>query len=262
MKQVICVINAKGGCGKSTIAMSVAAGLAHQGHRTLLIDMDPQAQVTEWLGIGDGLSLEGSLASAMAGREELHHLIEPTHLPDLSFVPSAEPLEHLGRQITERDGYQMTLASLLADERVPPFDYVVLDSPNQISPIMENAIFVTDLFIIPFMGTKSVKSYANVHQLIARLRPDRDFRTLHVLNNVSRLEGLHRRIVQRMEDDGIKRARTEVRSCGWLAQVDEHGGSIFTYRPKSNGAADITALIGEIRESLAAIPYPFESHAA
>src|SRR3712207_7195169 len=48
------VINAKGGCGKSTLAMNLAAGLAARGHRTLLLDMDPQSQVTQWLGAGDG----------------------------------------------------------------------------------------------------------------------------------------------------------------------------------------------------------------
>jgi len=64
---IITVINAKGGCGKSTIAMSLASGLALRGYNTLLIDMDPQAQVTQWLGLGDGLSPEGTLVAAMEG---------------------------------------------------------------------------------------------------------------------------------------------------------------------------------------------------
>src|SRR5207237_8702096 len=62
---IITVINAKGGCGKSTIAMSLAAGLAKLGSRPLLIDMDPQAQVTQWLGAGDGLTAEGTLVAAL-----------------------------------------------------------------------------------------------------------------------------------------------------------------------------------------------------
>jgi hypothetical protein len=49
-----------------------------------------------------------------------------------------------------------------------------------------------------------------------------------------------------MDREGIKRAHTEVRSCGWLAQVDEHGGSIFDYRPHAKGAQDIESLIGEV----------------
>ena len=250
--KVITVINAKGGCGKSTIAVSVAAGLAHQGYRTLLIDMDPQAQVTEWLRLGDGLSVEGTLTAALAGNQPLHKIIQSTEIAEgqLHFVPSSEPLEHLGRQITQRDGYEMTLARQLSADEMPSYEFVVLDSPNQISPVMENAIFTTDLFVIPFMDTKSVKSYANVYALIQRLRPDFDYRTLHVLNNVSRLAGLYKRINLIMDRDGIERARSEIRSCGWLSQVDEHGGSIFDWRPSSNGAQDITSLVNEIREVL------------
>src|SRR5947209_7935217 len=96
---IITVINAKGGCGKSTIAMSVAAGLARRGHRTLLIDMDPQAQVTQWLGAGDGLSAEGTLVVAMEGKQELESLLQPTRFENLSFVASSQGLEDLGRQI-------------------------------------------------------------------------------------------------------------------------------------------------------------------
>ena len=53
--KTITVINAKGGCGKSTIAMSLAAGLSIQGKRVLLMDLDPQAQITQWLTAGDGI---------------------------------------------------------------------------------------------------------------------------------------------------------------------------------------------------------------
>jgi chromosome partitioning protein len=74
---IITIINAKGGCGKSTIAMSLAAGLSTRGHRTLLIDMDPQAQVTQWLGAGDGLSAEGTLVVAMEGNVIRHRHYGP-----------------------------------------------------------------------------------------------------------------------------------------------------------------------------------------
>jgi chromosome partitioning protein len=98
---IITVINAKGGCGKSTIAINLACGLALQGHRTLLIDMDPQAQVTQWLGLGDGLSPEGTLVSAMEGNQVLDSVIQATQFENLSFVASSQQLEDLGRQITE-----------------------------------------------------------------------------------------------------------------------------------------------------------------
>lgn len=243
---IISVINAKGGCGKSTIAVSLATGLARRGQKTLLIDMDPQAQATQWLDAGDCLQSEGTLTAAMAGMQPLHEVIQSTSIPGLSVVASSEGLEELGRQIMDHETYYSILARLLADPRNGQFDYAVIDSPNQISPIMENVIYPTDLFVVPFESTKAVKSYANFFKLVLSLRPNENHHFLHVLSNLTRQLGLRKRVIQALERDRIALADTEVRSCGWLAQIDEHGGSIFDYRPRSNGAEDIHRLINEI----------------
>jgi chromosome partitioning protein len=246
---IITVINAKGGCGKSTIAMNVAAGLALRGQQILLIDMDPQAQITQWLGAGDGLRSEGTLATAMAGNQTLEEVIQQTHLLNLAVVASSEGLEELGRQITDTENYATILTRILAGA-TRQFDFVVIDSPNQISPIMENAIFPSDLFIVPFESTKAVRSYANFFKLLMRLRPGEEHRVLHVLSNLSRQPGLRQRVIHAMDAHGVTRARSEIRTCGWLAQVDEHGGSIFAYRPRSKGARDMALLIDEVQELL------------
>src|SRR2546421_4495313 len=239
--KIITVINAKGGCGKSTIAMSLDSGIALRGHATLLIDMGPQAQVTQWLGLGDGLSPEGTLVSAMEGKQTLDSVIQPTKFENLSFVASSQQLEDLGRQITDMENYATVFTGLLSS-LTRPLDFVVIDSPNQISPVMENAIFPSDAFIVPFESTKAVRSYANFYQLLMRLRPGEEHRVLHVLSNLSRQRGLRNRVIEAMELHAIPRAHTEIRTCGWLAQVDGNGGSIFAYRPHSRGAEDMALL--------------------
>lgn len=245
--KTITVINAKGGCGKSTIAMSLAVGLAMRGQRVLLMDLDPQAQITQWLSAGDGLRPEGTLVSALAGHQSLSDVIQPTGYGNISFVASATGLEDLGREISATDGYPTMLTELLARESVPDrYDFLVIDSPNQISPIMENAIFPADAFIIPFESTKAVKSYASVYQLLLKLRPSGDFELLHVLSNLTRLPGLRRRVLKLLREDDLEPAKSEIRSCGWLAQVDEYGGSIFHFRPHSNGSQDMKALVDEV----------------
>jgi chromosome partitioning protein len=266
---IVTVINAKGGCGKSTIAMSLASGLALRGLPTLLIDMDPQAQVTQWLGAGDGLSSAGTLVAAMEGKATLESLIQPTKFANLSFIASSQGLEDLGRQITETEGYQTILTRLLSSLTLSmdsfstgseqagqagstgspqgrSFEFIVIDSPNQISPVMENCIYPSDVFIVPFESTKAVRSYANFYQLLLRLRPQEQHKVLHVLSNLSRQPGLRKRVIETIGKYGITLAQSEIRTCGWLAQVDENGGSIFHYRPHSKGAEDMAALVDEV----------------
>ena len=246
--RILTVINAKGGCGKSTIAISLAAALALEGYRTLLIDLDPQAQLTSWLNAGDGITSLGTIVMPMARKRPIGGVIQDTKIANLSFIASAQPLEELGRQMTEEEDYHLRLTEVLSPV-VDRFEFCVIDSPNQISPIMENAIAPADLFIVPFESTKAVKSYANVYALVQRIRGEEPL-AHHVLSNLSRLQGHRKRVIALMEQDGIVRAPTEIRTCGWLAQVDEHGGSIFHYRPHANGAKDILVLKEQVLVTL------------
>lgn len=246
--KVITVINAKGGCGKSTIAMNTAVAFARSGKRVLLTDLDPVAQITEWLGAGDGVSLKGSILAALTGKETLTQIIQQTKFPNLFFIPSTKDLEAFGRRLERRSRYEAAFARTL-QEVADEYDYLVIDSPNQISPIMRNAIFPADVFVIPFDGVEAINTYANAIELITELRPEGDYELLHVVNDMPSL-GMRKLVRRRLKENKISVAKTEIRHCGWTARASEHGGSIFGYRPKSKGATDHLALKNEIVAAL------------
>lgn len=201
--KVITVCNAKGGCGKSTIALSLAASLGRSPRtRVLVLDMDPQAQVSEWLQASDGLNVQGTLASVFLRKEALEDIIRETNIQNVWMAPGAQPLETISHSMSEADGYEALLSEFLAELSSIAFDYVVIDCPNQISPLMENAILPTDVFVVPIESTKAVASYANFFCLVQKLRTPRSYRMLHVLNNIS-LSGVRKSVLRLMESEGI-----------------------------------------------------------
>jgi chromosome partitioning protein len=146
MGTVYAIANQKGGVGKTTTAVNVAACIAEAGLRTLLIDIDPQANAT--LGLGAAKDIEPNIYDVLAGHCELEDAECDTAIELLKLVPAHPDLAGANVELPREPGSEMRLRDALAGVR-ERFDYVLLDCPPSLGPLTVNALVAADRVIVP-----------------------------------------------------------------------------------------------------------------
>jgi chromosome partitioning protein len=143
---VYAIANQKGGVGKTTTAVNVAACIAEAGFATLLIDIDPQANAT--LGIGVDKDCEPNIYDVLAGRATLTSAVRDTQILTLKLVPSHPDLAGANVELPREPGSETRLREALAGFR-ERFDYILLDCPPSLGPLTVNALVAADRVIVP-----------------------------------------------------------------------------------------------------------------
>jgi chromosome partitioning protein len=143
---VLAVTNQKGGVGKTTTAVNVAACIAETGYSTLLVDVDPQANAT--VGVGMAKDLGPSLYDVLSGACDISDAVHPTRINGLRLIPAGDGLAGAQVELPRMAGSETRLREVLAPLRTR-FDFALLDCPPSLGPLTVNALVAADRVIVP-----------------------------------------------------------------------------------------------------------------
>lgn len=250
MGKIVAVTNQKGGVGKTTTSVNLAAALAYSHKKVLLVDIDPQANATQGIGI-NRLNMRGSIYEVIVNEKTIEDVIIKSNVPNLHVVPSSIDLAGVDLELGEvKVGRESRLKDQLA--KVKEFyDFIIIDCPPSLGLLNTNALTASDTVMIPVQ----CEYYAleGLTQLLSTIRL-----TQQVFNPNLSIEGVLLTMLDQRTNLGIevsqevrkyfkeKVYRTFIPRNIKLGEAPSAGLSIFDYDPTSVGAKAYAALAKEV----------------
>ncbi|MGL4520712.1 MAG: ParA family protein [Phocaeicola sp.] len=247
MGQIIAILNHKGGVGKTTTTINLAAALKLKGKRVLVIDLDGQANLTESLGVS--IEEECTIYGALKGEYPL-----PLQRTDggLTLVPSCLDLSAAESELINEPGREMILKHLIAKHpETKEYDFILIDCPPSLGLLTLNALTASNQLIIPvqaqFLAMRGMAKIMNIIGIVKeRLNPELHIGGI-VITQFDQRKTLNRSVSDIIKDSFCdKMFKTIIRDNVALAEAPINGKSIFDYNSKANGAKDYLALAEEV----------------
>ncbi len=249
MSKVISVVNQKGGVGKTTTTINVAAYLAEMGKFVLLVDMDPQANATSGVGVSKD-TLEHGLYEALSKEKRLSDIIHNTSHQGLRVAPATGNLAGASIELVDVDRREHQLHDLL-EEVKHAYDYIVIDCPPSLGLLTINSLVAADEILIPVQAEYyALEGLGQLLQTIGliqeHLKP-----SLQILGAVITMFDKRTRLSEDVLQELYKYFpnnifRSVIPRTVRLAEAPSFGKTILQYEPSGKGAKSYEKLAREI----------------
>ncbi|HTX89901.1 MAG TPA: ParA family protein [Anaerolineales bacterium] len=249
MAYTIAISNEKGGVAKTTSTLSLGAALTEVAQKVLLIDLDPQANLTLALGFEPGKSEHTSSDILLDATPLLGSKVE-THIPNLDLVPANAGLEQAEQVLPIYLNYTTRLRNAIEAAKPLPYEVVMIDCPPSLGAITINALTAADLLIIPtqaeYFSAYALRDMMTViRQVRAEDNPKLAYRILVTL--LDQRNRTHRDIREQLERTfGFGLFKTVIEIDTKLRESPILGMAITQYKPNSRGALQYRSLAEEL----------------
>ena len=247
---VVAIANQKGGVGKSTTAINLGAGLALQGERVLVVDLDPQGNTSSGLGIDRG-SINGSTYEVLIDGLAVEDVVEPTPVRDLHVVPAT--IELAGAEIELVSVFSRERRLATAIEAVAgDYDVVLVDCPPSLGLLTVNGLAAADEVLIPiqceYYALEGVSQLVRNIQLVKQnLNPQLEVEGVVLTMYDARTTLASDVVAQVREHFGETTYKTVIPRTVRLSEAPSYGEPIESFDPMSRGAIAYRELAREFR---------------